>query len=338
MSDRVQFHAALEGIGTCRTFALVVAALTLSGCAELGGVVGPASLLSFSDGSAAPVDASLESDPQKAAEHWSKEYAKEPNKVENAVNYAKHLKALGQKTQAIAILQRASMVNNGDKSLASEYGRLALELDQVSTAKQLLEIADDPINPDWRIVLARGTVLAKEGRYSEAITFYERARTLAPDHPSVMNNLALAYTMSGEPAKGEEMLRQAAAVEGARGKVRQNLALVLGIQGKYDEAKAVGSAELPADTAAANTDLLRKMVKAEPRGTQPVRAALNEVEVEEEPRLPPVKAARKEVEVEPRLPPVLKASADDQNDEPRADEPAKVATTAQIPAFKPTAR
>ena len=41
--------------------------------------------------------------------------------------------------------------------------------------------------------------------------------------------------MSGDAGKGEELLRQASTSSEANPKVRQNLALVLGLQGKYDE-------------------------------------------------------------------------------------------------------
>jgi hypothetical protein len=80
-----------------------------------------------------------------------------------------------------------------------------------------------------------------------------------------LNNLALAYTMSGEPVRAEGLLRTAAAAQGASAKVRQNLALVLGLQGKYDEATKVASTDLAVDSAKANADLLRKIVKAEPK-------------------------------------------------------------------------
>ena len=65
----------------------------------------------------------------------------------------------------------------------------------------MLEIAEDPMKPDWRIISARGTVLAKQGQYKDAIPFFERAQSLAPDQQSVLNNLALAYTMNGDAAK-----------------------------------------------------------------------------------------------------------------------------------------
>jgi Flp pilus assembly protein TadD len=243
---------------------VVAACLMLAGCAQGVGEDGAdAGMLGFSG--VANLAEGVPQDPQKAVGYRGKEYAKDPRDLEKALSYAQALKTTGQKQQALAVLQQASMLHGSDRRLASDYGRLALELDQVSAAKRLLEAADDPANPDWRVIMARGTVLAKETKYGEAIPFYERALALAPDHPSVMNNLALAYTMNGDAPKAEALLRSAAQANGANAKVRQNLALVLGLQGKYDEAVKVGSEGLPQDAAQANTDLLRKIVKLEPK-------------------------------------------------------------------------
>jgi Flp pilus assembly protein TadD len=131
----------------------------------------------------------------------------------------------------------------------------------------VLEKADDPANPDWKVVSARGTALAKQGRYREAIAFYERALTLAPDQPSVLNNLALAHAMEGHPDKAEPLLKRASASGPRDARVEQNLALVLGLQGKYDEAKLAASHTLTPNDAVANIDYLRRMVKLEPQPT-----------------------------------------------------------------------
>ena len=64
----------------------------------------------------------------------------------------------------------------------------------------MLEKADDPANPDWRVISARGTAKAKQGLYGEAIPFYERAMQAAPDQASILSNLGLAYTRLGEVA------------------------------------------------------------------------------------------------------------------------------------------
>ena len=225
-----------------------------------------------------PTDA--RSDLQKATEYWGKEFAKNPRDAQTAVNFARNLKALGEKQQALAVLQQASIFHGQNRALNSEYGRLALEFDQISTAQKLLEQADDPVNPDWRVISARGTVLAKQGLYRDAIAFYERARVLAPNEPSVLNNLALAHTMEGHADKAEPLLKQAAAVTGQRDRVNQNLALVLGLQGKYDEAKVAAAQNLPAEKAADNVDYVRRLVDNDPRNL--TTAALGRAETASE--------------------------------------------------------
>jgi Flp pilus assembly protein TadD len=222
---------------------------------------------------AAPVavsdtDAPTKDSPVKALDAAGKEFAKAPRDPDKAVAYARALKAIGEKRQALAVLQQAAAFTGGHRALNSEYGRLALEFDQATLAQRLLEAADDPANPDWRVISARGTALAKQGNYREAIPLYERALTLSPNQASVLNNLALAHAMEGSADKAEPLLQRAAAA-GEDARVNQNLALVLGIQGKYDEARTVASRNMPADKAAADVDYLRRIVMVEPRTSRP---------------------------------------------------------------------
>ena len=212
---------------------------------------------------------SPQSELQKATIYWGKEYSKNPSQLKPALNYAKDLKALGEKEKALAVLQQASLLHGNDPELAGEYGRLALEMEQVGLANQMLTIADNLEKPDWRVISARGTVLAKQSKYAESIPFYERALTLSQNNPTVMNNLAMAYAMTGDAKKAESILRQAIVLPGATPKVRENLALVLGLQGRYDESKAVATAVLNSDTASANADYLKEMVKLAPTTAMP---------------------------------------------------------------------
>ena len=48
---------------------------------------------------------------------------------------------------------------------------------------------------------------------------------------------------------------------GAEPKVRQNLALVVGLQGRFAEAETIAKGDLPADEAAANVAYLREMLE-----------------------------------------------------------------------------
>jgi Flp pilus assembly protein TadD len=249
---------------TVKSFAVLAtfAGLMLGACAQDGDSLKTA-LLDQSDGAkSSKASAQPQTELEKATEYWGKKYKEKPTDLEAALSYAKNLKALGERQQALAVIQQAAIYHGQDKQLASEYGRLALELDQLSVAKQMLAMADDPTSPDWRVISARGTVLAKEGKFRDSIPMYERALTLSQDQTSVMNNLAMAYAMNGEADKAEAMLRRIEA-KGGTAKTRQNLALVLGLQGKFDEAKTVTAADLGAEGAAQNSDYMKRMVKVD---------------------------------------------------------------------------
>lgn len=196
----------------------------------------------------------------KSIAHWHQEYSKSPRDKNAVLGYARKLKASGQKQAAMAVLQRASLYHVNDPEFASEFGRLALEFDQILLAERLLAIADDPMKPDWRVVSAQGTVLAKRGDYRGAIAYYERALQLAPNQPSVMNNLAMALAAEGQTERAEHLLRRALEDPTANPKVRQNLVVVLGLQGKYDEAKVAGLSDRNTDS---NIDYLRRMGRVE---------------------------------------------------------------------------
>lgn len=246
--------------------ASVAAAVALGGCA--GGAGNPLSLAQSSKVVETASSSQPKTELQKAAEYWGEQYQKTPNDAQAAINYARNLKALGAKQQAMTVLQAAHTANPTHKTLNSELGRLALEQDQVAAAQKLLEQADDPVNADWKTISARGTVLAKQGKYREAIHYFDRARHMAPEQSSVLNNLALAHAMDGRADKAETMLRDALAKTPDDERIAQNLSLVLSLQGKHDESKAVLAKAVPSGQAQDDTAYLKQMVRTEPVKSQ----------------------------------------------------------------------
>ena len=279
-------------LGKRRRVLLALSAALMSGaCAQISELPIPGQSPQTQAAATAQNSAQPASELDRAIAYWGEQYEKNPRDKNAAISFARNLKANGQKQRALAVLQQASIFHNNDRELASEFGRLALEFDQVALAQKLLAFADDPVKPDWRVISARGTVLAKQGDYKGAIPFYERALKVSPNQPSVVNNLAMAHAANGQPDKAEPMLRSAARDGGADPKIQQNLALVLGLQGKYDEARHMARAHLPEDSAAEDVEYLRRMVKLEPRSSgagtaiassPPVAPALRSATIEPE--------------------------------------------------------
>jgi Flp pilus assembly protein TadD len=124
----------------------------------------------------------------------------------------------------------------------------------------VLERAHTPDHPDWHILSVQGAALDELGRHDEAQHYYASALRLAPDEPTVLSNLGLSYALARDLPKAEDTLRRAMAHTPVDPRVRQNLALVVGLRGRYAEAETIARADLPPEEAAANVAYLREVM------------------------------------------------------------------------------
>ena len=83
---------------------------------------------------------------------------------------------------------------------------------------------------------------------------------LQPNEPSILSNLGMSYVLGGDLKSAENYLRTAISQPGADSRVRQNLALVVGLQGRFDEAEQIARGELSPERAQANIAYLRGML------------------------------------------------------------------------------
>jgi Flp pilus assembly protein TadD len=126
--------------------------------------------------------------------------------------------------------------------------------------------------PD-HILSVQGAVLDQMGRHADAQRYYLTALKMVPDEPSVLSNLGLSYALAKDLPNAEATLRRAAAHPPVDPRVRQNLALVVGLQGRFAEAETIARADLPPEEAAANAAYLRQMLARRNDGANPSRAA-----------------------------------------------------------------
>jgi Flp pilus assembly protein TadD len=206
---------------------------------------------------------------------YGAQYHANPAKVDVALHYAQALRATGQRAQAVAVLERLSMQNPHDRTVLGEYGRALAEAGDYEQALDVLGRAHSPDQPDWHVLSAQGAVLDQLGRHAEAQRYYQTALKIVPDEPTVLSNLGLSYALSKDLPNAEATLRRAAEHRPVDPRVRQNLALVIGLQGRFAEAEQIAGADLPPDQAAANVAYLRKMLarKGEPEKPKPVARA-----------------------------------------------------------------
>jgi Flp pilus assembly protein TadD len=225
---------------------------TISPSAETTGTLPPAAAAA----AASPSDAAWRRD----LDGYGAQYHADPTKVDVALHYAQALRATSQRAQAVAVLERLSMQNPNNKTVLGEYGRALAEAGDYDQALDVLGRAHSPDQPDWHVLSAQGAVLDQLGRHAEAQRYYQTALKIVPDEPTVLSNLGLSYALSKDLPNAEATLRRAAEHRSADPRVRQNLALVVGLQGRFAEAEQIASADLPPDQAAANVAYLRKML------------------------------------------------------------------------------
>jgi Flp pilus assembly protein TadD len=200
-----------------------------------------------------------------ALSQWSAAYAKTPQDPKVALGYAMSLKAVGSRDRALEVLTAGYRANQDNGEIAAELGRLALDMGRLDIATQTLKVAEAQGVKDWKTLSAQGTLRAKQGQHAEAQQYYLAALQVQPDAVSVINNLALSYALDGKADKSEELLRKAVASGQENKRVRQNLALVLGLQGKFDEARKVASVDMTDTEAKDSMSYLRNMLPSSTR-------------------------------------------------------------------------
>jgi Flp pilus assembly protein TadD len=198
-----------------------------------------------------------------AIAQWSAAYAKNPQDPKMALGYAAALKAIGSRDRALEVLVAAYRGNQINGEISAELGRLALDMGRLDIATQTLKTAETQGVKDWKTLSAQGTLCAKQGKYAEAQQYFLAALQEQPDAVSVINNLALSYALDRKADKSEELLRKAVASGHDDKRVRQNLALVLGLQGKFGEARQVASVDMTEQEAKSSLTYLRNMLSSQ---------------------------------------------------------------------------
>lgn len=240
---------------TATAIALVItSSLLVSGCARDTRSTG--SVSRNSQAIAQMSVSELDSQVRRAGEA----YAKRPKDKSIALSYASLLRMTARDEQALAVMRKLVINFPEDNEVLAAYGKALASTGNLKEALTIVKRAQRPETPDWRLLSAEGAILDQLERTAEAREQYRRALDIVPEEPSVLSNLGMSYLLSNDMAAAETYLRKAIARPGADSRVRQNLALVVGLQGRFDEAEKIAAGELAADAARENVEYLRQML------------------------------------------------------------------------------
>jgi Flp pilus assembly protein TadD len=195
-----------------------------------------------------------------ALTEMGKRYERSPEDAGLAVAYSGALRANNQNAQAVAVLQQAAIRNSRDLTVLGAYGKALADAGRLKEAADVLARSHTPERPDWRILSTQGAVADQMGDFDGAQRYYETALRLAPNEPQILSNQGLSFALAKRLPQAEVTLKQAAQNPRADARVRQNLALVLGLEGKFGEAEAVLQRDLAPADVATNMAAIRAMI------------------------------------------------------------------------------
>src|ERR1700752_2636166 len=105
------------------------------------------------------------SDPRRDLDTYRERFKANPKDTDAALKYGKALRSTGQKSQAVAVLEQASMANPSNQALLAGYGRALADNGNFQQAFDVLGRAHKPEDPDWTILSAQGATLDQLGRF-----------------------------------------------------------------------------------------------------------------------------------------------------------------------------
>jgi Flp pilus assembly protein TadD len=214
-------------------------------------------------------------EPLARAAFWSREVEIDPTDTTAGIKMAQSLRLLGQRDEAIDAAKRVLMVQPGNLEAMLEEARGYIAAGNGFYAIEPLRTAQTIAPRDWRIPSLLGVAYDQVSRGADAEAAWVLALTLSPNNPGVLSNQAMHYAAAGDAARAEQLLRVAVTRPGAGIQERQNLALVLGIQGKLAEAEQLTRQDLPPAQAEINIAYLRAAAGGAGRSWDAVRRGQN---------------------------------------------------------------
>ncbi|MDB5460040.1 MAG: pilus assembly protein TadD, partial [Caulobacteraceae bacterium] len=186
----------------------------------------------------------------------------DPKDAAAGIKLTAALRALGRFQEAYDAAGKVLVLQPNNIDALLEQARVAIADSQgffaVAPARKVQALAPR----DWRGPALLAVGLEQAGRIPEAVAAHRQALALAPDNPTVLSNAAMFYAAQGDKAQAETLLRKAVGQPDAGVQVRQNLAIVLGLEGKLDEAEQLQRQDLPPQVVANNLAYLRAAAAA----------------------------------------------------------------------------
>ncbi len=192
----------------------------------------------------AAIDAEHSANYRSAVSHYRKLWNGDPDNEIFFLSLARNLRYIGLSREAVHILENDGKQFSGSAAYQLEFAKALLAAEKSQKSIQHLILAMDIEPENWQIYSTLGIVYDRAQYYRNSANAYEMALNLSPDNPTILNNMAISNAVSGNLAEAIRLARKAAQLDRKNVQIRQNLALFLGIRGKFSDAEALAKMDM----------------------------------------------------------------------------------------------
>jgi Flp pilus assembly protein TadD len=190
-----------------------------------------------------------------SATYWGAQVQANPDDIEANLNFSRNLRMMGGAAQAATVMRPVVLKHPSNARALAEYGKALTAAERPQDAIGFLTQAIQLSPNDWTLLSARGVAYDQANNHTAARADYRQALSIDEENPTVLTNLALSHVLSGQPEQAEPILRRVVARPDATAAMRQNLAMVMALQGRHQEATEMGKVDLEPEDAMSNAAL-----------------------------------------------------------------------------------
>jgi Flp pilus assembly protein TadD len=199
----------------------------------------------FKPAGKAEIEAALRADPLQQSVFFNDQFEHNPTDAKMGLYLSNALRALGRYPEAADIAHRVLLFAPDNTDILLAAARAHIADNNAFFAIDPLEHTIELKPKDWQAYSLLGVAYDQTKRPNEAQTAWGQALALSPNNPAVLTNMAMAKVTRGDFTGAEPLLRTAVSQPGVTVQIRQNLALVLGLEGKMPEAESLLRRDLP---------------------------------------------------------------------------------------------
>ncbi len=273
---------------------LLLVALVLGGCGnEPGGFFNPlAEIAKVDQPNVAGVDETQEQlakdaaragDYSRAAQFYQQLISSKKATPEQLLRYkmgmADATRRLGEHAAALAMYEELLREQPANIDIAEGRALSLMATGKSSDAGRAFSQVLEKDPKRWRTLNGLGILFVSKNMIPEALAYYNEALNHSPNNIAVLNNMGLSYAVDLDFARSIEALRQASRIStnpAQRKQIDLNLALVYGVSGDLDAARALASNYLEGVALDNNLGLYAHLAKDDALAKTYLNRALNQ--------------------------------------------------------------